>query len=216
MTPDTRIEEDDAVLPVRGRTRWKVFALVMSLGLCAAAALFVAMAHGALAVSFLISDQPIKSSAERIEGTGFISYGAYDKQYDGDIVPVTVSGLRKARITGLCQSVVTRGVPLVGTVTVKLTAGRDAPVEARDFYSDVAQSSGTVTYRNHNGNIAAGASTKGPGIQTGDHVNPAGSAQEADTVVLTDVEQIVWASSSSYLKMTGFKVRVHSGLNECF
>ncbi|MGN9796439.1 DUF6230 family protein [Streptomyces sp. OZ13] len=181
--------------------------------LAASAALLVSVAEGALAASFLISDQKFKVTAERIEITGAIQYGALDKRYDGTVVPVTVSGADRSTSYGVCQSTV-QHIPLIGKVTARVTAKR---VTALDSYSDVIESSqGTVTDKNRRTGIAAGAAKKGPGINPGDNVDPASAAAEADSSVITDSRSILVATSARVTQTSGVSTRIYKGVNECF
>lgn len=200
----------------RGGTRWKRFAVVMVPSVAATAAIGVALSQGALAASFSVSGQQFKVSAEKLVGNGFIQYGAYDEQIGGKNVPVAVSAFKDAKITGMCQSVVTPNIPLIGTVSLKLTAGNQTPVSAQNLYIDVAQLDADATFKNINIGVAAGASTKGPGMNKGDHASPAGFAQEADSAVLTDVKQTAWATSAGTFKLSGLSMKLHQGVNECY
>ncbi|MFG2192776.1 DUF6230 family protein [Streptomyces sp. NPDC048639] len=200
----------------RGGTRWKRFAVVMVPSVAATAAIGVALSQGALAASFSVSGQQFKVSAERLEGKGFVQYGAYDTQVGGKNVPVAVSAFKSAKINKMCQSVVTPDIPLVGTVTLQLNAGGEAPVEAENLYIDVAQLDANATFKNINIGVAAGSSTKGPGINKGDHASPAGFAQEADSATLTDVKQTAWATSAGTFKLSGLSMKLHKGVKECY
>ncbi|GGW62708.1 DUF6230 family protein [Streptomyces xantholiticus] len=197
----------------RGRTRWKLFSILMLPSLAASAALLVAVAQGALAASFLISNQKFKVTADRIEVTGAIQYGAFDKRYDGKVVPVTVAGAAHSTSYGVCQSTVQR-IPLIGKVTVRVTAER---VTSQDSYSDVIQAhQGTVTTKNSRTGIAVGVATKGPGVRPGDNVSPTSAAQESDSSVVTDSRSIVVATSARVTKTIGSSTRIYKGVNECF
>src|SRR3954447_2556732 len=88
---------------VRGGTRWKRFAVVMVPSVAATAAIGVALSQGALAASFSVSGQQFKVSTDRLDGTGFVQYGAIDAQKGGKQVPVAVSGFSNAKIRNLCQ-----------------------------------------------------------------------------------------------------------------
>jgi hypothetical protein len=200
----------------RGGTRWKRFAVVMVPSVAATAAIGVALSQGALAASFSVSGQQFKVSAERLEGKGFVQYGAYDAQVGGKNVPVAVSAFKSAKINSMCQSVVTPDIPLVGTVTLQLNAGQKDPVEAENLYIDVAQLDANAEFHNINIGVAAGASTKGPGIAKGDHASPGGFAQEADSATLTDVKQTAWATSAGTFKLSGLSMRLHKGVQECY
>src|SRR3954449_3291847 len=86
----------------RGGTRWKRFAVVMVPSVAATAAIGVALSQGALAASFSVSGQQFKVTADRLDGTGFVQYGAIDSGYtlDGKKTahPVAVSAFKSASI----------------------------------------------------------------------------------------------------------------------
>ncbi|MFI1963769.1 DUF6230 family protein [Streptomyces pathocidini] len=200
----------------RGGTRWKRFAVVMVPSVAATAAIGVALSQGALAASFSVSGQKFKVAADRLDGQGFVQYGAYDAQVGGKNVPVAVSAFKTAQIRNMCQSVVTPGIPLIGTVTLQLRAGNEEPVKAENLYIDLDDLEANATFRNINIGIAAGASTKGPGIAKDDHASPGGFAQEADSATLTDVKQTAWATSAGTFKLSGLKMSLKPGVNECY
>src|SRR5690242_12234313 len=109
---------------VRGGTRWKRFAVVMVPSVAATAAIGVALAQGALAASFSVSGQSFKVSADELHGKGFSQYGAIDvgKDPKNDSHAVAVSAFNSATIQNMCQSVVTPGIPFLGSVTLQLKA----------------------------------------------------------------------------------------------
>ncbi|MFD1830189.1 MULTISPECIES: DUF6230 family protein [Streptomyces] len=202
----------------RGGTRWKRFAVVMVPSVAATAAVGVALAQGALAASFSISGQQAKVSVDRLDGEGFVQYGTVNVKHNGEKVPVAVSAFKDADLRGLCQSVVVP-VPLFGDVSLKLTAGNDGKVvEAKNLYIDLDQLDADATFTNINIGVAAGATTKGPGIKKGDAAEqlPGSFAQEADKAVLTDVKQTSWATSAGTFKLSGLSMKVAKGKNECF
>jgi hypothetical protein len=204
---------------VRGGTRWKRFAVVMVPSVAATAAIGVALSQGALAASFSVSGQQFKVSADELDGTGFVQYGALDAQHGGSYVPVAVAGFNSATIKNLCQSVVVP-VPVFGDVTLKLGAGSgSSPVEAKNLYIDMNQLNADATFTNINIGVAAADSTKGPGIKSGDAALPGSFAQEADSAVLTDVKQTAWATSAGTFKLSGLSMTVKKGSGsgyECF
>ncbi|WP_030545693.1 DUF6230 family protein [Streptomyces albus] len=207
---------------VRGGTRWKRFAVVMVPSVAATAAVGIAMAQGALAASFSVSGQSFKVTADHLEGDGFVQYGAVDtgKTLEGKDTahPVAVSAFDHAKITNMCQSVVTPGIPGLGSVSLKLTAGnKGTAVEADKLYIDVADLNANATFKNINIGVAAGASTKGPGMKGGkEQSNPYGFAQEADKAILTDVKQTAWATSAGTFKLSGLSMKLHRGVQECY
>ncbi|MFD7712230.1 DUF6230 family protein [Streptomyces sp. NPDC059785] len=206
---------------VRGGTRWKRFAVVMVPSVAATAAIGVALAQGALAASFSVSGQSFKVTAEQLTGYNFVQYGAVDAGYtlDGKKTahPVAVSAFKNASITDMCQSVVTPDIPLIGTITLKLSAGTGGKaVEAENLYIDVEDLQANATFSNIDIGVAAKDAAKGPGIAKGDQANPYGFAQQADKAVLTDVKQTAWATTAGTFKLSNLKMSLSKGTNECY
>ncbi|MFJ6695422.1 DUF6230 family protein [Streptomyces sp. NPDC091272] len=206
---------------VRGGTRWRRFAVVMVPSVAATAAIGVAMAQGALAASFSVSGQDFKVTADKLDGTGFVQYGSIaqgtDLEGNPTAHPVAVSGFKTADITNMCQSVVTPGVPIFGSVSLMLKAGTGAtPVHAENIYLDVADLDADAEFSNIDIGVAAGKATKGPGIQKGTQANPFGFAQQADKAVLTKVKQRAWATSAGTFKLSNLSLRLHKGVKECY
>ncbi|MER5449624.1 DUF6230 family protein [Streptomyces sp. NPDC002764] len=206
---------------VRGGTRWKRFAVVMVPSVAATAAIGVALAQGALAASFSVSGQQFKVTADQLEGDGFSQYGAIDSGYTLDgkktIHPVAVSAFKSATIKGLCQSVVTPDVPILGSVSLVLKAGGgDKPVEANNLYIDLDDLSADATFTNIDIGVAAGSASKGPGIKSGDAANPNGFAQQAEHASLSGVKQTAWATTAGTFKLSGLKMSVQTGTHECY
>ncbi|MGW1374535.1 DUF6230 family protein [Streptomyces sp. NPDC002446] len=200
----------------RGGTRWKRFAVVMVPSVAATAAIGVALSQGALAASFSVSGQQFKVTTDRLDGTGFVQYGAIDAQKGGKQIPVAVSGFSSAKIKNLCQSVVVP-VPVFGDVSMKLSAGGgDTPVEAKNLYIDLDQLDADATFNNIDIGVAAGSATKGPGMHKGDKADPGSFAQQADSATLTHVKQTAWATTAGTFKLSGLKMSVAKGKNECF
>ena len=206
---------------VRGGTRWKRFAVVMVPSVAATAAIGVALAQGALAASFSVSGQQFKVTADQLEGDGFSQYGALDQGYTLDgkktLHPVAVSAFKSASIKGLCQSVVTPDVPILGSVSLILKAGGgDKPVEADNLYIDLDDLSADATFTNIDIGVAAKDANKGPGIHSGDSANPYGFAQQAEHASLTGVKQTAWATTAGTFKLSGLKMSVKAGTHECY
>ncbi|MFE0513459.1 DUF6230 family protein [Streptomyces sp. NPDC058964] len=207
---------------VRGGTRWKRFAVVMVPSVAATACIGVALAQGALAASFSVSGQSFKVSADKLEGNGFEQYGAIDSGYTMDgkktAHPVAVSAFKSAKITNLCQSVVTPDVPIFGSVSLILKAGGgDTPVEADNIYIDVADLNADAVFNNIDIGVAAKDASKGPGMKGGgEQANPYGFAQQADSATLTHVQQTAWATTAGTFKLSGLKMSLATGSHECF
>ncbi|MEU1216451.1 DUF6230 family protein [Streptomyces sp. NPDC005791] len=203
---------------VRGGTRWKRFALVMVPSVVATAAVGVGLAQGALAASFSVSGQSFKVRTDKLVGEDFVQYGNVASGA-GKHHPVAVSGFSSATITNMCQSVVTPNLPFdLGSVTLRLEAGTDPekPVRATNLYLDVAQLDADAAFKNIDIGVAAG-DLGATGIQPGTQANKNGFAQRAEEAVLTDVEQVAWATTAGTFELSNLKLRLHSGTDEqCF
>jgi hypothetical protein len=187
----------------------------------ATAAIGVALAQGALAASFSVSGQSFKVSADKLEGTGFSQYGAIDSGYTLDgkktVYFVAVLVFKSASITNMCQSVVTPGIPLLGSVSLTLKAGGNGtPVEAENLYIDVEDLSANATFHGIDIGVAGKDLSKGPGIKSGDTANPYGFAQQAESAELTDVKQTAWATTAGTFKLSGLKMSLSTGVKECY
>ncbi|MFD6416669.1 DUF6230 family protein [Streptomyces sp. NPDC060194] len=209
----------------RGGTRWRRFAVVMVPSAAATAAIGVALSQGALAASFSVSGQSFKVSTPELVGKGFVQYGGVDTGVDLDGKtqnhPVAISAFKSATIKNLCQSVRTP-VPGLGAVYLRLEAGgKGTPVAADNLYIDVAQLEADAEFRNIDIGVAAGSSTKGPGVKPDEvsnkRVNPNGFAQQADEAVLKKVEQTAWATSAGTFKLSGLSMKLGTDPKmECF
>ncbi|WP_369164456.1 DUF6230 family protein [Streptomyces sp. AFD10] len=213
---------------VRGGTRWKRFALVMVPSVVATAAVGVGLAQGALAASFAVSGQSFKVSTDKLVGDDFVQYGsvAVGKDLEGKEAAhaVAVSGFSKATITNMCQSVVTPKVPFINkSISLELNAGTNPkkPVRATNLYLDVSELDADAEFRNIDIGVAAGSLAKknkpgSIGIQPGTQANESGFAQRADKAVLTGVKQTAWATTAGTFKLSDLKLRLHTGVKECY
>ncbi|MEV6696485.1 DUF6230 family protein [Streptomyces sp. NPDC051453] len=200
----------------RGGTRWKRFAVVMVPSVAATAVIGVALSQGALAASFSVSGQSFKVTADSLDGTGFVQYGALDTGKSG-AHPVAVVGLNEAKITNLCQSVVVP-VPVFGDVSMKLSAGgAGGPrVEAKKLYIDADDLSTNATFKNIDIGVGIDSTTKGPGPSKGDKYVPDSFSQQADSVHFEDVKQRAWATTAGTFKLSGLHMQVQKGAHECY
>lgn len=200
----------------RGGTRWKRFAVVMVPSVAATAAIGVALSQGALAASFSVSGQQFKVTADQLDGTGFVQYGALDSGKSGNH-PVAVVGLESAKITNLCQSVVVP-VPVFGDVSMTLKAGgKGGPrVAAKKLYIDADDLKADATFTNVDIGVSVDQTTKGPGPSKGDKYAPDSFAQQADKVRFTDVKQRAWATTAGTFKLSGLAMSVKKGKHECY
>ncbi|MGW8379659.1 DUF6230 family protein [Streptomyces sp. ODS28] len=199
----------------RGGTRWKRFAVVMVPSVAATAAIGVALSQGALAASFSVSGQQFKVTADKLDGQGFVQYGAVDSTKKGK-KPVAVVGFDSAQIRNLCQSVVVP-VPAFGDMTMKLTAGTSGPkVDAKKLYIDADDLGADAKFNNIDIGVSADDTTKGPGPSKGDNYAKGSFAQQAQSATFTDVKQRAWATTAGTFKLSGLKMAVKKGKQECY
>ncbi|GHD03285.1 cholesterol esterase [Streptomyces violarus] len=199
-----------------GRTHWKRFAIGAVPTVVAMAAVAVSMAQGALAASFSISGSDFKVSAGSLNGSGFANYATVDVAKNGKRIPVTVSALKNAKITDMCQSVPV-AIPALGTYTMTLEAGGSGtPVKAKDLYIDMTDlQAKSGTFRNVDIGVATGSITKGQ-VNPKDHVDPDGYAQQAGSIEIIDAHQRVWATSAGTFELAGLHMGIAAGRHDCF
>ncbi|MGW0393577.1 DUF6230 family protein [Streptomyces sp. NPDC003042] len=206
---------------VRGGTRWKRFALVMVPSIAATAAVGVGLAQGALAASFSVSGQDFKVSAKELDGENLIQYGGMAEGHNlkGEPVkhPVTISGFSKAKITDMCQSLVTP-TPL-GNVTLQLRTGhKGTPAEATNIYLDVAELDTDAEFTNLDIGVAVSDPSHKTKPQAGtvDEKNKYAFSQRAERAVLSDVKQKAWATTAGTFKLPDLKLRLLGGDKPCY
>ncbi len=194
--------------PVRGRTRWRAFAIVLSAGVALSVAMLAGVANGAIAASFAVSGSTFKVSADKLVGTGFVQYGGQVKKKDGTLVPVAVSAIAHVtELDNLCQSVVGPG-----GITMVIRAGKTSPVTATNLIIDLDQLSGNAEF--HNIDIGQDASTlNGPDGANGD---AGGFGQRADSVTITNLHQVNWSTSAGTFNLNGLDLHVSLSGEECF
>jgi Family of unknown function (DUF6230) len=198
-----------------GRVRWRRFALLFVPALGLSGVLLGLTASGALAASFSISGQQFQVSASSLTGTGFQQFGTVDHTAGGTPVAVTETEIGSAKITNLCQSVVTTFPFGLGTYTMRITAGGGGtPVSASSLIIDADQLSGSVATFN-NINIGQDASTLNAvsGVPEG----TAGTfGQQAGTISISNVHQVAYSTSAGVFTLPGFSLSLSSGDNSCF
>jgi hypothetical protein len=199
-----------------GRTHWKRFAIGAVPTVAATAAVAVSMAQGALAASFSISGSDFKVSAGSLSGSGFANYATVDVAKNGKHIPVSVSALKDAKITDMCQSVPV-DIPVLGTYTMSLKAGGEGTaVKAKDLYIDMTDLQAKKgTFNNVDIGVATGSITKGQ-VNPKDHVDPDGYAQQADSIEIIDAHQKVWATSAGTFELAGLHMNIAAGRHDCF
>jgi hypothetical protein len=197
---------------VSGGTRWRRFAAMMVPATVVAGGIVLGMANGAIAASFAVSGTTFKVGASKLEGTGFKQYGGMVEEKSGSHSqhPVAVSEIADAKLYDLCQSVNASipGVPIVLTINA---GGGGKPATATNLLIDMDSLEGDARFEN---------------IQIGRDANelnptkgqPGGFGQSADTVTITDLEQVARSTSAGVFTLNGLKLKVNVGKDakECF
>ncbi|MFK0221998.1 DUF6230 family protein [Streptomyces vinaceus] len=206
---------------VRGGTRWKRFALVMVPSIAATAAVGVGLAQGALAASFSVSGQDFKVSADELVGQDLIQYGSVaqgatlgsDKK---SAHPVTISGFSSAKITNMCQSLVTP-VPGLGNITLQLRTGnKGRAAVAENLYLDVAELDADAKFEQLDIGVAVGDGSHTTKPVPGTVADGGLFSQRAKTATLTKVRQKAWATTAGTFTLPDLKLRLLSGDQPCY
>lgn len=199
----------NAATPGVGGIAWKRYAAIAVPAFVIAGATVLLAGQGALAASFAVSGNSFTLTADTLDGTGFVSYGQIDTDGANGVHPVTPSGFKSATLTNLCQSVVT-DVPVIGPVTMKLTAGKTKAVVATDMVSDFDQLSGDITFTDYASGLDASTLSGGP--VTG----PAGTwGQQARIIHIDKLKQRAWRTTAGKFELNGLNIDVSLGKNDC-
>lgn len=194
-----------------GQIRWRRFAAALVPATAVAGAILFGMGNGAIAASFAVSGQTFKVSASKLEGEGFVQYGGVALEADGKTAhPVAVSGIARAKLYDLCQSVKVPHAPVV--LTINAGGGGD-PATARNLLLDVEELRGDATFTNIE--IGRDAGTLSKANTRGDS---GAFGQQADEVVITDLKQVARSTSAGTFALKGLKLKVNVGedAKECF
>lgn len=196
----------------RGRTRWLRFLAVFAAGGVGAGVLMVGMSQGALAASFAVSGTSFKSSADALRGQGLVQFGGVDPGA-GAAHPVVVNGFRSATLDNFCQSVFMPNAPVVGDVTLRITAGGAGAMAADNLVVGLDQLAGDLTLTDPQIGIDAGALTKGPAGVRG---VPGTFGIQADSVSIGSLKQTAWSTTAQTIRFRGMGMTVKLGRSECF
>ena len=198
-SPETppRPPSQPARLATTGKVRWRRFAILMIPAAAVAAVLVGLTATGSIAASISVSGSAFEVTSAQLRGTGFEQFGGIATQANGTQHPVAVSVIRDATLQGLCQSVA------VGPFTLVLRAGAgSAPVLADNLVIDADQLSGNATFTNITIGQDAGTLTEVPGT-TG---ASGGFAEQADTIVITNLRQHTWLTTAGTFTLPGLSL----------
>ncbi|MGW2958667.1 DUF6230 family protein [Streptomyces sp. NPDC001220] len=201
-----------------GRTRWRLFAVVLVPGVAACATVGIGMAQGVLAASFFISGQKFQLTADSLTARGVSLYSMIDVTRKRELVPVVVTGFRHAKVSRLCEAI-TVDVPVLGTQTLRLTGGDQRLAEASDLFLDsTAEAAAEANFTGLDIGVAQGAISKGP-VRSGDRdsrfFDPDGIGLQSTSVTLTDVRVNTLALSAGTFNVPGLRVRIQPGNHTC-
>ncbi|WP_431959234.1 DUF6230 family protein [Actinacidiphila sp. bgisy160] len=197
-----------------GRTSWKRLALVMVPTVAAAGAAVASLATGALAASFgvsansfIVAGESFQISSSLLEGDGFVQFGVLDRGRDA-VYPEALSGIRRATLHDLCQSVV-QPAPVIGPVTLRLTSD---PASADRLIADAHDLKGDAVFEDIHIGQDASTVDQVPGVR-----GPAGAfAQQATSIRVRDLRQETRSVSAATFRLPNLHLQVLRGDHSCF
>lgn len=195
-----------------GRTRWRLFTLVLAGGLAGIGVMFAGLSQGALAASFAVSGTSYKASAENLNAEGVVQYGSVDRSAD-EANPVMVNGFRKASLDDFCQSIVVPDLPGIGDITLRIVTPGDSGMTADNLVLGIEEVSGDLTMENVEIGRDAGEFDKGPEGLQGD---PGAFGIQADSAHISHLEQVAWSTTASTLRLNHVQISAEAGRDECF
>ncbi|MEU8935936.1 DUF6230 family protein [Streptomyces sp. NPDC048409] len=201
-----------------GRTRWRLFGVVLVPAVAACATVGIGMAQGVLAASFFVSGEKFQVTADSLTARGVSLYSMIDVTRKRELIPVVVTGFRHATISGLCEAI-TVDVPVLGTQTLLISGGDKRLVGATDLFLDAtAEAAAQANFTGLDIGVAQGAISKGP-VRSGDRdsrfFDPDGVGLQSTSVTLTDVRVNTVAVSAGTLNIPGLRIRIESGARSC-
>jgi hypothetical protein len=195
-----------------GRTRWRRFVAMLAAGGVGAGVLMVGMSQGALAASFAVSGSSFKVSADSLKGQGLVQFGGMD-QGAGAAHPVVVNGFKSATLDNFCQSVFMPRVPLVGDVTLRITAGGAGGMSADNLVVGLSELTGDLALTGPEIGVDAGQVNKGPAGVKG---LPGSFGIQADSASISRLRQTAWSTTAQTIRFRGMGMNVQPGRAECF
>ncbi|MGW6448770.1 DUF6230 family protein [Lentzea sp. NPDC055074] len=195
-----------------GRTRWARFVGVLGIGAVGAGVLLTGMSQGALAASFAVSGTDFKVSADKLTGQGFVQFGGVEGGAGKQHV-VALSAFRTASLDKFCQSVFVAKMPVVGDVTLRITADGVEGMKAKDLVVSLTDLNGDLELITPEIGIDANKVSKGPENFRG---LPGSFGLQADNANITNLKQTAWATTAHTIWFKGMNLTIRQGKNECF
>ena len=204
-------ETEPEVAPVRGRTRWLRFAGTFAVGGVLAGGLLVGVSQGAFAASFAVSGTSFEVTSSHLEGNGFVQFGGIAASPD-TVHPVAENAFKTADLDNFCQSVFMPNMPILGDLTLRITADGSKGMHAENMLVDVAQVDGDFTLTSPEIGVDASQVSGGPiGVagRTGDF------GMQASKITIDNLRQVAWGTSAQTIAFKGMSLRIVSGNNQC-
>ncbi|MEU4694766.1 DUF6230 family protein [Actinoplanes sp. NPDC023714] len=201
--------KDAQSAPAYGRTNWRRFAVAVGVPAVVAGGLVLALANGALAANFTIAGEQFKLSASKLVGNGFTQYSGELETKDGT-VQAAMSGIERATLNDLCQSVA------VGPVTLRIEAGDDPahPVKAENLLIGMSSLGGDATFEEIQIGLDAGTLDRAQDEAKGES---GAFGQQAKTVTINNLRQQAYYTSASTFTLNGMSLKLHvGGKHECY
>jgi hypothetical protein len=196
-----------------GRTRWARFVGVLGMGAVGAGVLLFGMSQGALAASFAVSGTSFKVGSSNLEGQGFVQFGGIDANVNGQPHVVAVSGFKTATLDKFCQSVFVPSMPIVGDVTMRITAADVGGMSADNLVVGLTDLNGDLVLENPEIGIDASKVNKGPANLKG---LPGSFGLQADTAKIANLQQTAWSTTAQTIRFKGMSLTIRTGKQECF
>ncbi|MEU4231251.1 DUF6230 family protein [Nonomuraea sp. NPDC026600] len=198
-------------MAVQGRVRWKRFALIFVPVAAMTSLLVGATAQGVIGATFVVSSSTFKLATEELRGQGFALAGGVVRTKAGRVIPVVVTGIRRAVATGLCQSVLIKS-PL-GAVTVRITGGLDGnQVNIENLVVDVAAAQSAASLTDIELGRDASTLDEVPGVR-----GPAGTfGGQGSGITLRNTKLSAWAVTAATFRLPDLRLIVLPGVHECF
>jgi hypothetical protein len=195
----------------QGRVRWKRFAVIFAPVAVVTSLLVGATAQGVIGATFVVSGSSFKLFSGEFRGQGFSLASGVVRTKAGRVIPVIVTGVKRAVVTELCTSALVK-TP-VGTVTIRLTGGEDGnKVTIDDLVIDVAAGQAAAFLRDVE--LGRDASTLNA---VPDAEGPPGTfGGQARSVTLRDVRLSAWAVTAATFSLPDLGLDVVRGEHECF
>ncbi|MFD9961888.1 DUF6230 family protein [Amycolatopsis sp. NPDC058986] len=191
---------------------WNRFVGTLAAGGVGGAFLLVGLSQGAIAASFTVSGSYFSVSAGELTGTGFVLFGGNDRTASGQNRAAVSTGFRTASLRDFCLAAVTPDVPLLGPLTVKITASGSSPSQAENLVLNLQNLIGDLALKKADIGVDAGQFKNGPDGAVG---VPGGFGVQGAEITVTGVKAIASSTTSTSLALKGMRLTATAGASGC-